>query len=227
MDAKINNHSIQDLFDLGFLQVFWLMFPLIGYFQLSVVRFTSWSLKAEDHDKTSLGELTLFLGCIFFMAYMSGFTKEEYWSSKPVSMMEGAISLRFYSSSSSNLLANQFCFHPLTTTCSHGGWIMSCLNIDSIKSCHVLLLHLEHHHPSHTWLTNFGRWENWWTVGMVICTSITYHRGYVVLMNPFWYGLIVGRVPGGSSSHVNLIPLVMSTILLLMVSPTYCFGQKL
>ena len=51
-DAKINDHSKQDLIDLGFLEVFWLMFPL-GYFQLSVVRFTSQTLQAEGHDKTS------------------------------------------------------------------------------------------------------------------------------------------------------------------------------
>ena len=119
-DAKINDHSKQDLIDLGFLEVFWLMFPVV-YFQLSVVRFTSQTLQAEGHDKTSLGELTRFLGCIFFMACTSGFAKEAFWSSKPVSMMEGAVSLRFYSSSSSNFLANQFHFHPLTTTCSHGG----------------------------------------------------------------------------------------------------------
>ena len=119
-DAKINDHSKQDLIDLGFLEVFWLMFPL-AYFQLSVVNFTSQTLKAEGHDKTSLGELTRFLRCIFFMACTFGFAKEAFWSSKPVSMMEGAVSLRFYSSSSSNFLANQFHFHPLTTTCSHGG----------------------------------------------------------------------------------------------------------
>ena len=119
-DVKINDHSKQDLIDLEFLEVFWLMF-LLSCFQLSVVRFTSRTLQAKGHDKTSLGEPTRFLGCIFFMACTSGFGKQAFWSSKPVSMMKGAVSLQFYSSSSFNFLANQFHFHPLTTTCSHGG----------------------------------------------------------------------------------------------------------
>lgn len=121
MDARVNNHTKQDLIDYGFLEVFWLMFPETYFYITTIVCYTSRALLAEGHQKTTTGELTRFLGCIFFMVCTSDFAKEEYWSLKSVSMMEGTVSLRFYSSSSSYFIASQFCFHPLTTTYSHGG----------------------------------------------------------------------------------------------------------
>ena len=45
------------------------------------------------------------------------FAREVYWSSKPISIMEVAVSLQFYLCYLSYFIANQFGFHSLTTTC--------------------------------------------------------------------------------------------------------------
>ena len=100
-DAKVNNHTKQDLINFGFLKVFWLMFPEI-YFYLVIVNYTSHPLLAEGYQKTMVEELTCFLRCIFL------------WR------VQGAVKLQFYSCYSSYFIANKFGFHPLTTICSHG-----------------------------------------------------------------------------------------------------------
>ena len=114
-NAKVKDHTQKDLIDYGFLVL--VDVPPSLFLSNHCEIYKSWT-GSKGHDKTTQGELTWFLGCIFFMACTSGFAKEEYWSTKPVSMMEGAVSLRFYSPSSSNFIANQFRFHPLTTSSS-------------------------------------------------------------------------------------------------------------
>ena len=106
-DAKVKDHTKQDLIDLGFLEVFWLMFPQY-FFYLVMVTHTSRALVADGHSKTTTGELTRFLGCIFFMACTSGFAKEDFWSTKLISILEGAVSFIFYSLTHSISLLTNF-----------------------------------------------------------------------------------------------------------------------
>ena len=64
-NAKVNNHTKQDLIDLGFLQVFWLMFPKT-YFYLFIVNYKSHTLLAEGHQKNNDRRAHLFSRLYFF-----------------------------------------------------------------------------------------------------------------------------------------------------------------
>ena len=47
-DAKVKDHTKQDLIDYGFLEAFWSMFPET-YFYLTIVKSTSAALAVEGH----------------------------------------------------------------------------------------------------------------------------------------------------------------------------------
>ena len=76
ISAKVNNHNKQDLIDLGFLEVFWLMLPQF-YFYLTIIKHTSNALKEEGRNKWLQGEFPCFLGCNFFMACTFAFSMLE------------------------------------------------------------------------------------------------------------------------------------------------------
>ena len=81
--------------DLGFCQVFWLMFPQF-YIYLTIVKHTSNALTEEGWNKMLQEEFDCFLVWIYFMACTSGFAKEDFWPTKPISILEDAVSSLTY-----------------------------------------------------------------------------------------------------------------------------------